>query len=121
MAIVYLSLGSNLGNRKEMLSKAIKEIISNGNILIASSSLYETEPIQIDGFHEAFYNQVIKIETHKSPLQLLEIIHQIELNFVLIPLMEIDAYFVHPKFNKTIEELYDECKDTSEIIILDHD
>ena len=141
MAVVYLSLGSNLGNRKEMLSKAIKEIISNGNILIASSSLYETEPIQIDGFHEAFYNQVIKIETHKSPLQLLEIIHQIELkqgrirdgkissphprlhtrNFVLIPLMEIDAYFVHPKFNKTIEELYDECKDTSEIIILDHD
>ena len=62
MAIVFLSLGSNLGNRKEMLSKAIKEIISNGNILIASSSLYETEPIQIDGFHEAFITRLSKLK-----------------------------------------------------------
>ena len=64
-----------------------------------------------------FYdNKIINSEELKIPHPRLH-----TRNFVLIPLMEIDAYFVHPKFNKTIEELYDECKDTSEIIILDHD
>lgn len=32
-------------------------------------------------------------------------------NFVLAPLREIDSEFIHPKLNKTIEELYLECLD----------
>ncbi len=42
-------------------------------------------------------------------------------NFVLIPLMEIACNTVHPVLNKTIEELYLECRDTGEVYILNPD
>jgi 2-amino-4-hydroxy-6-hydroxymethyldihydropteridine diphosphokinase len=40
-------------------------------------------------------------------------------NFVLIPLMEIAGEFIHPVLNKTIEELYEECKDECEVFIFE--
>ncbi len=42
-------------------------------------------------------------------------------NFVLIPLMEIASDFIHPVFDKTIEELYLACEDTLEVLMIDQD
>lgn len=42
-------------------------------------------------------------------------------NFALIPLMEIAANAIHPLLNKTIEELYQECRDTGEVYIFNAD
>jgi 2-amino-4-hydroxy-6-hydroxymethyldihydropteridine diphosphokinase len=40
-------------------------------------------------------------------------------NFVLIPMMEIAGELIHPVLNKSIEEIYDECKDICEVIQID--
>ena len=42
-------------------------------------------------------------------------------NFTLIPLLEIAPDFVHPVFEKTIETLYCESKDSLEVILLEND
>ena len=42
-----------------------------------------------------------------------------ERNFVLIPMMEIAGEWLHPKMLKTVDELYIECKDTCEVILVD--
>jgi 2-amino-4-hydroxy-6-hydroxymethyldihydropteridine diphosphokinase len=42
-------------------------------------------------------------------------IHLQSRKFVLIPLHEIAPNFVHPKYNKTIDELLQECKDTEKV------
>ncbi len=39
-------------------------------------------------------------------------------NFVLIPMMEIAPYFQHPTLEKTIEELYADCEDLLEVILV---
>lgn len=77
---VYLSLGSNLGNREENLKKAIHLISQNEDIKINRiSSIYETEPI---GFKEQdwFLNMVIEIETGLEPHVLLNYILNVERN-----------------------------------------
>lgn len=40
-------------------------------------------------------------------------------NFVLVPMLEIAGDKMHPTLNKTIEELYDECRDDGEVMIYD--
>ena len=42
-------------------------------------------------------------------------------NFVLIPLLEIVPDWIHPEFQKTVEELYIESKDLLEVILVDED
>lgn len=42
-------------------------------------------------------------------------------NFTLVPMMEIAPYEVHPVYNKTIEELFLECRDTGEVYIFKPD
>lgn len=46
--------------------------------------------------------------------------HMANRNFVLIPLMEIAGEVLHPTLEKTIEELYFDCKDEKEVILLEH-
>lgn len=45
--------------------------------------------------------------------------HMVERNFVLIPMMEIAGEWMHPKEKKTIEELYLECHDACEVILIE--
>jgi len=40
-------------------------------------------------------------------------------NFVLTPLLDIEPDFIHPILKKSVWELYDECKDTNEVRILE--
>ena len=42
--------------------------------------------------------------------------HMHERNFVLIPLNEIAAEHMHPKYNKTVADLLEESKDTENVV-----
>jgi len=67
---VYLSLGSNTGDRVANLCKALGHVEKLGKI-IAVSSLYETEPVEVDRAQPWFLNCVVALETELMPRQLL--------------------------------------------------
>ena len=77
MKTVYLSLGSNLGDRAEHLKRALGELCAGGVAVKRVSSVYETEPV---GFRTQpwFLNVVVEAETLLFPLQLLERLQAIE-------------------------------------------
>ncbi|RKD21560.1 2-amino-4-hydroxy-6-hydroxymethyldihydropteridinediphosphokinase [Caminicella sporogenes DSM 14501] len=78
MARVFLSLGSNLGNKKENLDKAIDLLKKHDNInVIKISSYYETEPVGYTN-QDYFLNIVIEIETALLPYDLFEYCSKIE-------------------------------------------
>ncbi len=66
---VYLSLGSNLGNREENLRKAIHALGRLGKV-VAVSSFYETEPVELTD-QPWFLNCALQLDTEKMPRQLL--------------------------------------------------
>lgn len=76
MTTIYLSLGSNIGNRKQNLEKAITELEKNNVKEIKISSLYETEPVGPK--QRNFYNLVGKFKTNLKPKELLKVLKQIE-------------------------------------------
>lgn len=78
MTEVFLLLGSNLGDREELLQRAIQHIDKRCGRFVRQSSVYETEPWGLDG-SEQFLNQVVVIETAMTPSQLLAEILEIEL------------------------------------------
>lgn len=73
---VYLSLGSNVGDRTGNLNAAIDRLRAFGDVA-AVSSFYETEPVE---FTEQpwFLNCVVKLNTERTPEQLLAGILDIE-------------------------------------------
>ena len=78
MAIVYLSLGSNSGDRVGYLQQAASLIGAAEDInIITSSSFYETEPWRMDS-ENWFVNAVIQISTSLSPQDLLDVCKRIE-------------------------------------------
>ncbi len=66
---VYLSLGSNLGDRAENLQSAIGRLRSLGEVA-AVSSFYETEPVEFAA-QPWFLNCALALVTEKLPRQLL--------------------------------------------------
>ncbi len=79
MATVYLILGSNMGNRAELLNIAKNCLGEQAGVITRQSAIYESDPW---GFtHETkFLNQVITTETSLPPQLLLETIKTIENN-----------------------------------------
>jgi 2-amino-4-hydroxy-6-hydroxymethyldihydropteridine diphosphokinase len=74
---VYLSLGSNLGDRQETLREALR-LLEAGQLHIRRvSSVYETEP-QDRKDQPWFLNLVVEAETSLFPRQLLARIHKLE-------------------------------------------
>jgi len=67
---VYLSLGSNLGDRAGNLRKAVHRMSELGAVT-AVSSLYETEPVEVELMQPWFLNCVVAIETGLMPKQFL--------------------------------------------------
>ncbi|PIZ71643.1 2-amino-4-hydroxy-6-hydroxymethyldihydropteridine diphosphokinase [Candidatus Peregrinibacteria bacterium CG_4_10_14_0_2_um_filter_43_11] len=79
MKVVYLSFGSNKGDRGQYLKKAIRFLAENSDItVVAQSRIHETEAWPEDSNQPDFLNQVIKIKTSLQPLELLFICQQIE-------------------------------------------
>lgn len=74
--IAYLSLGSNLGDRAANLKSAIDRLRDFGEV-VAVSSFYETEPVEVIA-QPWFLNCVVKLDTEKTPEQLLAGILAIE-------------------------------------------
>lgn len=73
---IYLSLGSNIGDRTDNLTKAIVDLSKKMKI-IKSSSIYETEPLLFEN-QNSFLNMILEVDYKGSPDQLLESIKIIE-------------------------------------------
>ena len=67
---VYLSLGSNLGDRAAHLREAVRGLEGLGKVS-AVSSLYETEPVEVSTEQPWFLNAIVALETTLMPKQLL--------------------------------------------------
>ncbi|MCD7936193.1 MAG: 2-amino-4-hydroxy-6-hydroxymethyldihydropteridine diphosphokinase [Tannerellaceae bacterium] len=77
MAHVFLSLGSNLGDKEKNLEEAIQRIEKQAGKIIARSAFYKTEPWGFNS-QNTFLNGAIEIETTLSPLDLLSCTQSIE-------------------------------------------
>jgi 2-amino-4-hydroxy-6-hydroxymethyldihydropteridine diphosphokinase len=161
MAIVYLCLGSNIGDRVGYVQQATSLISAiRDTKIIRTSSLYETQP-WLEKDTTWFVNAVIEIKTNLLAQELLiecmriekqlgrirnesqplgdrtididilfygkEIIEEDDLciphkylhkrAFVLVPFLEINPDFIHPKFDKSVADLYEELENP-EIVYL---
>ncbi len=67
---VYLSLGSNLGDRAANLRQAISRLEELGAVT-AVSSLYETEPVEVERQQPWFLNCAVAVQTELMPRQFL--------------------------------------------------
>lgn len=157
MNIVYLQLGSNLGERESLISQALRCISQNVGEITLFSKLYESTPWRSEG-QGNYLNQIVKLETSLSAEDTLvsvlkiendlgrvriekwgerlidiDIIffnneifetpdlciphkHMHERNFVLVPLNEIAPNLIHPKYKKTVVELFNSSKDTEKVV-----
>jgi 2-amino-4-hydroxy-6-hydroxymethyldihydropteridine diphosphokinase len=75
--LIYLSLGSNLGDRAANLERAIEALSEIGVQFLRRSSIYETEPVDFLA-QPWFLNCVVEAETSLVPRQLLEALQAIE-------------------------------------------
>jgi 2-amino-4-hydroxy-6-hydroxymethyldihydropteridine diphosphokinase len=74
---VYLSLGSNLGDRAQNLESAIAALDRENIHITRRSSIYETEPRDVTD-QPWFLNMVVECKTEYFPLQLLAILQRVE-------------------------------------------
>ncbi len=153
MNIVFLQLGSNLGEREVLLQDAITAIEDKVGFVIEKSKVYESTPWRVEG-QENYLNQILKVKTEMLADDVLSAIldiekelgrvrlekwgerlididiifyndaiietphlciphkHMHERMFVLTPLHNIAPDMLHPKYNKTVEELLQICTDT---------
>lgn len=74
---VYLSLGTNLGNRKRNIREAIEKIEELIGVVERQSALYETKPWGFSSPND-FINACVLVETVMAPRQLLEATQRIE-------------------------------------------
>jgi 2-amino-4-hydroxy-6-hydroxymethyldihydropteridine diphosphokinase len=77
LKLVYIALGSNLGDRAENLRLAREQIDGPDVRLLRASSIYETSPRDVED-QPWFLNQVIECETDLFPRQLLARLQKIE-------------------------------------------
>ncbi len=76
--VAYLSIGSNMGDRKAYLDEAISSLDNNDDTkVVKASGYYETEPY---GYTDQpdFINAAVEIETILTPQELLDAVHVIE-------------------------------------------
>lgn len=76
-AEIYLSLGSNLGDRKANLRGAIAALPGAGVQVQRVSSFYQTEPLDFPA-QRWFLNCVVEAETQLLPLPLLHALRHVE-------------------------------------------
>ena len=153
MNIVFLQLGSNLGEKESLLQDAIIAIEGRIGQVVEKSKVYESTPWRVEG-QENYLNQIVKVKTELLADDILSTVldiekelgrirlekwgerlididiifyndsiietaqlcvphkHMHERMFVLTPMHNIAPEMVHPKYNKTVAELLQICKDT---------
>jgi 2-amino-4-hydroxy-6-hydroxymethyldihydropteridine diphosphokinase len=74
--VVYLSVGSNVGDREAQLREAQARLGAVGRV-VAVSSFYETEPVEFTK-QPWFLNCALALETSRTPQQLIAAILRIE-------------------------------------------
>ncbi len=77
MTGIYLSLGSNIGERVENIARAIAELGRFGVRVVKRSALYETEPVEYLE-QDWFLNCVVAVETELAPGELMRALLDIE-------------------------------------------
>ncbi len=114
--IVYLALGTNLGEKSTNLLKAIKLIVERIGFVSAISSIYETEPWGFDSSN-SFFNMVVEVHTDLNPEKLLDISQQIEKD---LGRKEKSSDVYQDRIIDIDIILYDNLKYKSENLILPH-
>ena len=115
MATVYVSLGSNLGDREENIEKAFRRLASIRQLtIVKQSSILETEPVD---FLEQppFLNTIIILETQLTPHDLLNTLKQAE--------TDLGRKKTFPKGPRSIDLdilLYDDLVLNNEDLIIPH-
>ena len=77
MENVFLLLGSNLGDRYNILSQAENYILERIGVIQKKSSIYESDPWGFE-HRNAFLNQVLVVKTEKTPESVLRLAQDIE-------------------------------------------
>ena len=76
MAIAYLGLGTNIGNKRRNMITAAALLAERVGDVLALSGFYETEPWGFES-ENFFLNAAVKLKTSFPPLELLQITQQI--------------------------------------------
>jgi 2-amino-4-hydroxy-6-hydroxymethyldihydropteridine diphosphokinase len=74
----YLGLGSNIGDRRAHLESAVAALPAHGVEVVASSSVYETEPVGLVLDQREFYNACLLVDTELGPDELLAACKEVE-------------------------------------------
>jgi 2-amino-4-hydroxy-6-hydroxymethyldihydropteridine diphosphokinase len=74
----YLGLGSNVGDRRANLQAAVEDLWAHGVVVLASSSVYETEPVGEVLDQRPFFNACVRVETALEPEPLLDVCKAVE-------------------------------------------
>ncbi len=77
MKDIYLSLGSNIGDRARNIARAIEALPAHGVQVVQQSSPYETEPVELRA-QAWFLNGVVEVETDLTPQELMHALLEIE-------------------------------------------
>ena len=111
---IYILLGSNLGDRLQVLSDTKQLIEKCVGKIVQSSAIYETEPWGVSN-QPAFYNQVLQLKTSFDP------------HTLLLSLQEVEQRIGKIKLGKWRERLididilyYDQLKLKDENLIIPH-
>jgi len=92
--IGYLGLGSNVGNRRMNLQATVESLWAHDVVPLASSSVYETEPVGDVLDQRSFFNAVLRVETRLDPERLLDACKAVERAFGRTQVGE-DGYVKH--------------------------
>jgi 2-amino-4-hydroxy-6-hydroxymethyldihydropteridine diphosphokinase len=76
--IGYLGLGSNVGERRAQLQGAVDALPAAGIEVLASSSVYDTDPVGEILDQQSFLNACLRVRTTLEPLALLDAVKHIE-------------------------------------------
>lgn len=162
--IIYISLGSNVGDRHDFCDRALALMnLLPHTTVTGRSGYYETEPVGSEQLLGPmwFYNGVVRLETQLPAERVFDIcqeterslgrldenrqgprtmdldilffgqhtIHQPNLTiphprlhlrrFILTPMVELNAEWIHPVLNKSMEELLQQVSDSSQVQKLD--
>jgi 2-amino-4-hydroxy-6-hydroxymethyldihydropteridine diphosphokinase len=114
MAIVYLALGSNLGDRLEYIQRALSALKDRGLKIVKVSTIIETGP-QDAPAQGKYLNAVLKARTGYSPEELILITQSIECQ-----LGRVKKVFRGPRVIDIDILLYDDIKLTTPRLLIPH-